>query len=69
VSSRGIRSMPPTLLHATDELVADEVLREALGKTPGGDYIDYYAKVKREEFRAWHSEVTDWEVERYLTLF
>src|SRR5260221_5576827 len=69
VASRGIRALPPTLLHATDELVADGVLREALGKTPDGDYIDYYAKVKREEFHAWHSVVTDWEVERYLTLF
>ena len=45
------------------------VLREALGKTPDGDYIDYYAQVKRDEFRAWHSGVSDWEVERYLTLF
>jgi glutamine synthetase len=69
VASRGIRALPPTLLHATDELVADGVLREALGKTPDGDYVDYYAKVKREEFHAWHSVVTDWEVERYLTLF
>ena len=62
-------TLPPTLLHAMDELVADDVLREALGKTPDGDYIDYYAKVKREEFHAWHSVVSDWEVERYLTLF
>jgi len=69
VAKRGIRVLPPTLLHATDELVADDVLREALGKTPDGDYIDYYAKVKREEFHEWHSEVSDWEVERYLTLF
>jgi glutamine synthetase len=69
VARRGIRALPPTLLHATDELVADGVLREALGKTPDGDYVDYYAKVKREEFHAWHSVVTDWEVERYLTLF
>jgi glutamine synthetase len=69
VASRGIRVLPPTLLHAADELVNDGVLREALGKTPDGDYIDYYAKVKREEFHAWHSVVSDWEVERYLTLF
>ena len=45
------------------------MLREALGKTPDGDYIDYFAQVKRDEFRAWHSGVSDWEVERYLTLF
>ncbi len=69
VAARGIRTLPPTLLHAMDELVADDVLREALGKTPDGDYIDYYAKVKREEFHAWHSVVSDSEVERYLTLF
>ena len=69
VAKRGIRALPPTLLHAADELVTDDVLREALGKTPDGDYIDYYAKVKREEFHAWHSTVSDWEVQRYLTLF
>jgi glutamine synthetase len=69
VAQRGIRALPPTLLHATDELVADDVLRAALGQTPDGDYIDYFARIKREEFLAWHSAVTDWEVERYLTLF
>ncbi len=68
VSRRGIRSMPPTLLHAVDELVADDVLRDALGSTADGDYVDYYADVKRAEFHAWHSVVSDWEVERYLTL-
>ena len=47
--------LPPTLLHAADELVTDDVLREALGKTPDGDYVDYFARVKREEFRAWHA--------------
>jgi glutamine synthetase len=44
------------------------VLREALGKVPGGDYVDYYAAVKRDEFRDYHSVVSDWEVDRYLTL-
>jgi glutamine synthetase len=69
ISARGIRSMPVSLLHAMDELVKDDVLRDALGKTPDGDYADYYAKIKREEFLAWHAVVSDWEVERYLTLF
>ncbi len=69
VRARGIRTMPPTLLQAMDELVADDVLRDALGKTPDGDYVDYFAKIKREEFLAWHSVVSEWEVERYLTLF
>jgi glutamine synthetase len=69
VRRRGIRTLPPTLLHAADELVEDDVLREALGKTPDGDYVDYYADVKRQEFLTWHSVVSDTEVERYLTLF
>jgi len=69
VTRRGIQVLPPTLLHAADALVGDDVLREALGKTPDGDYIDYFAKVKREEFQAWHSVVSDWETGRYLTLF
>ncbi len=69
VRRRGLTVMPPTLLHAADNLVADPVVREALGKVPGGDYADYYADVKREEFREWHGAVSAWEVERYLTLF
>jgi glutamine synthetase len=44
------------------------VLRSALGKTPDGEYIDYFAAVKRAEFFEFHSQVTPWEVERYLTL-
>ena len=47
---------------------SDPVLRDALGTGPNGDYIDYYCQVKAEEFRAWHSVVSDWEVEHYLTL-
>ncbi len=57
------------MLHAVDELVGDDVLRQALGKTPDGDYVDYYAAVKRQEFLAWHSAVSAWEIDRYLTLF
>ena len=69
VAKRRIKAMPPTLLHAVDHLVKDDVLRAALGAVPGGDYIDYYAETKRQEFMEWHARVSDWETERYLTLF
>ena len=69
VADRGIASMPPTLAKAVTELVADDVLREALGAVPGGDYIDYFADVKKAEFADYHSVVSDWEVSRYLTLY
>lgn len=69
IASRGIKSMPPTLLHAVQNLEADDVMRAALGKVPDGDYVDYYAKVKRREFMDYHQVVSDWEREHYLTLF
>jgi glutamine synthetase len=68
LKARGVALMPPTLLHAVEHLVRDQVLRSALGKTPDGEYIDYFAKVKTDEFTAFHAAVTPWEIERYLTL-
>jgi glutamine synthetase len=68
LKARGVAVMPPTLLHAVENLVRDPVLRAALGKTPDGEYIDYYARVKAQEFSEFHASVTPWEVERYLTL-
>ena len=70
LDERGIKSMPGTLMHATEELAKDDVLRAALGPgRDGGDYVDYYIKTKQDEFRAYHSMVSDWEINRYLTLF
>jgi glutamine synthetase len=66
---RGIRSLPPTLLHAVEELTDDDVLRQALGKVPDGYYVDYFASVKRREFLSWHAAVTGVEIDRYLSLF
>ncbi len=69
VQARGIVVVPATLPQAVDELVQDDVLRDALGKVPGGDYVDYFAETKRAEFAEFHRIVSDWEVDRYLTLF
>ncbi len=68
LAARGITSMPPTLLHAVEAMEADPVIREALGKTADGDYIDYFAETKRQEFFDFHAQVTPWEVDRYLAL-
>jgi glutamine synthetase len=60
--------LPPTLLHAVEELAKDAVVRGGLDAAAEGEGVsEYYAKVKREEFLAWHSQVTDWEVKHYLT--
>jgi glutamine synthetase len=65
----GLRQLPRTLVEAVEILQADPVMRAAFGRTPGGDYVDYFAEVKRAEFRAYHSEVSPWEIEHYLSLF
>ncbi len=69
VAAKGIKAMPPTLLHAVEAMVDDDVLRAAFGHTGTEYYSDYFAAVKAEEFRAWHSGVSAWETEKYLTLF
>jgi glutamine synthetase len=65
----GFESLPGNLLEAIGELERDEVLREALGRGRAEDYIDYYARVKRDEWFRYHEQVTDWEIREYLTRF
>jgi glutamine synthetase len=69
VADRGISHLPATLAEAAAEVTGDPVLRAAFGTVPGGDFIDYYAAVKKAEFAEYHAAVSPWEVERYLTLF
>jgi glutamine synthetase len=66
---RGLQSLPPNLLAATDELERDEVMRRALGRGRDEDYADYYIRVKREEWNRYHEQVTEWELREYLTRF
>ena len=58
-----------SLLHAADELVADDVLRATLGTGRDGDYVDYFARTKRDEFRTITDQVTSAELDTYLSLF
>jgi glutamine synthetase len=65
----GIETLPANLLDATREAEKCTVLREALGKTRDGDYLDYFIDVKRREVQAAHEQITQWELDRYLQLF
>jgi glutamine synthetase len=69
LTARGLRSLPANLLEAIGELEQDEVLRAALGRGRAEDYVDYYARVKRDEWFRYHEQVTDWEIREYLTRF
>lgn len=66
---RKIQTLPENLLDAVRNLRKDTVLREALGTGPNGDYIDYYCDRKEAEWKQYHDLVSDWEVDRYMTLF
>jgi len=70
LTARGLRALPANLLDAIGELERDDVLRAGLGRGRGvdEDYLDYYVRVKRREWAAYHEQVTEWELGRYLTL-
>ena len=59
--------LPTTLWHALDYLGSDASLRSGLGKTPDGDFIDYFISVKQAELREYHAAVSPWEIENYLS--
>jgi glutamine synthetase len=65
----GVELLPGNLLDATRELEKCDVLRRALGNTGREDYVDYFVRVKQQEFQEWHDRVSDWEINRYLQLF
>jgi len=64
----GRPTLPPTLLHAVDQLEADAVVTGVLDAA-GDGVAGYFAAIKRDEFFAYHSSVSPWEVEQYLTAF
>jgi glutamine synthetase len=61
----GIKELPGTLSEALDELEADEVMREALGEHVFSRFIE----AKRAEWEEYRSQVTAWELDRYLEAF
>ena len=68
-AERGIEILPGNLLDATRNLEADDVLREAFGRGRDEDYLDYFIRVKQREWHTYHDRVSDWEVQKYLSLF
>src|SRR5919202_374596 len=69
IADMGIELLPATLLDATRELERCDVMRKALGRGRDEDYVDYFVRVKQQEFKAAHEQITQWELDRYLQLF
>ncbi|MHA3018941.1 type III glutamate--ammonia ligase [Mycobacterium sp. BMJ-28] len=68
VGAQGPSTLPPTLLHAVDELTADPVISGVLDAA-GAGVAGYFADLKRAEFFAYHGTVAPWEIDSYLTAF
>jgi glutamine synthetase len=63
-AERGIVSLPETLGEAIDEFSKSELMRRAFG-----DHIfDAYVKLKRSEWDEYRVQVSQWEVDRYLSV-
>ena len=63
-------SLPPTLLHAVEDLAADATISGVLDAIADGPAVSaYFAKLKRDEFFAYHAQVSAWEIDQYLTAF
>jgi glutamine synthetase len=60
-----VHLVPQSLPEALDAFEADAVIRGALGPELAAEFV----KVKRQEWVKYHSTVSQWEIDRYLTLF
>jgi glutamine synthetase len=60
----GIRSLPEDLVEAIHLAEGSDVLREALGD----HVLEFLLRNKREEWDAYKSHVTPYELERYLPI-
>ncbi len=59
---RGIISLPESLSEALKEMEGSELVRETLGET----LYENYLKEKHKEWDLYRTQVTPWEVERYI---
>ena len=64
IARRGIRMLPQTLSESVDALRSDEVVQGALGVI-----YDEFVELKEAEWKEYHRQVSQWELDRYLTMF
>jgi glutamine synthetase len=65
LAERGILELPRTLHEAVEAFAADPFITATLG----AELRDEFLRYKSEEWREYHLQVTQWEVDRYARLF
>ena len=64
IRRRGVRLLPQSLAEALYELKQDELVQSSMGVI-----YDEFAPLKEGEWREYPRQVTQWELDRYLTMF
>ncbi|WP_286786445.1 MULTISPECIES: type III glutamate--ammonia ligase [Pseudomonas] len=65
VAEMDIECLPRTLSEAIDAFEKDPLSREVFGDSLFQAFVDF----KRDEWNAYHTHVSDWEIQRYLKFF
>jgi glutamine synthetase len=65
LDARGLFELPRTLDEAVEAFSADPFIEQVLGSELRKEFITY----KAEEWREYHQQVSQWEVDRYARLF
>lgn len=65
LAARGISELPRTLGDAVEAFAADPFVERVLGKQLRDEFVTY----KSEEWRQYHQQVSQWEVDRYARMF
>ncbi|PTY06976.1 type III glutamate--ammonia ligase [Opitutaceae bacterium EW11] len=65
LARRGIQYLPRNLEEAVEAFAADPFIERVLGSDLRKEFISY----KSDEWRAYHQQVSAWEIERYARLF
>ncbi len=60
--SKGIVSLPESLKEALDKIEESEFMKKALGET----VFENYLREKRKEWDFYRTQVTSWEIDRYI---
>ena len=61
----GIENLPGNLQESLDELMRDEVIKDALGE----HIVSHFIEAKQIEWDIYRTQVHNWEIDQYLTLF
>ena len=62
IQAAGVQLLPQSLAEALDALHEDEVVQSALGPI-----ADEFLQIKADEWAEYDSQVSRWEIDRYLT--